>query len=50
MRVTVSVSCLMEDRLQIHSLMEQKNANHTFTAGSGVSVFDILGKKFKKYV
>ena len=41
MRVTVSVSCITEQRLRIQSLMEQRNANHTFTAGSGVVLFDI---------
>ena len=50
MRVTVSVSCITEERLQIHSLMEHGHANHTFTADSGVVLFDILRKKFIKYL
>ena len=41
-KVTVSVSCITEEKLQIHSLMEQRNANHTFTAGSRAVLFDIL--------
>ena len=50
MRVTVGVSCFMEERLQIHSLMEQRNANETFKEGSGAVVFDMLAKKFIKYL
>ena len=48
MRVTVSVSRITEERLQIHSSMEQRNANHTFTAGSGAALFDILRIMFIK--
>ena len=43
-KVTVSVSCITEERLQIHSLMEQRITNHTFTAGSGAVLLDILRK------
>ena len=50
MKVTVSVSCITEKRLQIHNLIGQRNANHTFTAGSDVVLFDILQKKFIKYL
>ena len=41
-KVTVSVSCITEERLQIHSLMEQRITNHTFTAGSGAVLLDTL--------
>ena len=50
MRVTFGVSCFIEERLQIHSLMEHRNANETFKEGSGAVVFDILAKKFIKYL
>ena len=45
MRATVNVLCITEERLQIHSLMEQRNANHTFATGSEVVLFDITSKK-----
>ena len=44
MRATVNVLCITEERLQIHSLMEQRNANHTFAKGSEVVLFDITSK------
>ena len=50
MRVTVSVSCLTEEKRPTHSLVGQRNVNHTFTTGSVAVVFDILGKKFVKYL
>ena len=43
-KVTVSVSCITGQRLQIHSLMEQRITNHTFTAGSRAVLLDILRK------
>ena len=43
-KVTVSVSCITEERLQIRSLMEQRITNHTFTAGFGAVLLDILRK------
>ena len=49
-RVTVSVSCITKERLQIYSLMEKRKVNHTFTSGSGVALFDILRNKFINYL
>ena len=48
MRVIVSVSRITEERLQIHSWMEQRAVNHTFTAGSGIALFDTLWIKLIK--
>ena len=50
MKVIVSISGIAENGLQIYSLIEQINANRAFTAGSGVVFFDILQKKFLKYL
>ena len=49
MRVTVSASCLMEERLQNHSLMEQRSTNDTFTVDSAAVVFGIR-RKFIKHL
>ena len=50
MRVTDSVLCIKEGRLQIHCSVDKRNANHTFTAGSKVVLFDILQKRFIKHL